>query len=127
MRIMAAHAVASALRMVRVNILVTAGTRGGRRRKHVMRGVAAGAAVVGRDVARADQVDLRVAVAAGRGFLLFESMRLVATRAGRVPPLEKRSRRDDRLLFRVTGAAGLECVLRGRVTFLVTSGARFDQ
>ena len=124
---MATHAVTRALGMVRVNILVTARTRRGRRRKDVMRSVAAGAAVVGRDVARADHVDLRVAIAAGRGCLLFEGMRLVATSAGRVPTLEERSRRDDRLLFRVTRAAGLECVLRGRVTFLVTGSASFDQ
>src|SRR6478609_1319092 len=108
MRIMAAHAVARALWMVRVHVLVTRGTGRRRGRKHVMRSVAVGAPVVRRDVARADDVDLRVAVAAGRGFLLLESVGLVTTGAGRMTAFEQRSRRNDRLLFGVTRAAGLE-------------------
>jgi len=113
--------------MVRMDILVTRGTRRRCGRKHVMRSVAVGAAVVRRNVARANHVDLRVAVAAGRGFLFFERVRFVTTRAGRVSALEERGRRNDRLLFRVTRAASLESLLRGRVTFLVTGSANLDQ
>lgn len=84
MRIVAADAIACPLRMIRVNVLVTRRARGGRGRKHVVRRVAVGATVVRRDPSGADYVDLRVAVAAWRGFLLLECVRLVTTSASRV-------------------------------------------
>lgn len=106
-RVVATDAVACALRMIRMNALVAGGTRRGRGREHVMRRVAVGATVVRRDVAGADHVDLRVAVAARRGLFLLELMRLVTIGTGGVSAFEEGGGRNDRLLFGVTGAAGL--------------------
>jgi len=126
-RIMAAHAVSSALWVVRVNTLVARRAGGGRGRQHIVRRVAVRAAVVRRDGASTDHVDLRVAVAARRGFFLFERMRLVTTGAGRVPADEQRRGWDDRLLLGVTRATRPERILRGCVTVFVTGRASFDQ